>query len=107
MTELLEILDCGKVIASVKLTRIASGCVDPVFSITHLNVAADRRNEGMGSRLLENLNNYLDSMNAVGFLVDGLELKDNDPRVYGMYERHGWIKIDDHLMIYGVQNDKS
>ena len=107
MSEFIEIEENGDIVARATLLKKITGSDEPVYYVSDVRVSLDLRGKGLGSMLVKQINLFLDASGAVGYFVDITGNNSDNLQAKGIYERHGWIKIDDHLMIYGVQNDKS
>ncbi len=71
----------------------------PYFYIDFIEVKPSFRGLGYGSILVNTCNQFIRSNKKPGLLYNGIA--DNSP-VSGLYERHGWTKLDAPARWYGL-----
>ncbi len=65
----------------------------PHYYLHTLDTDLAERGQRYASKVMDEFEALLHKTKRLGFLEDGIEL--NDP-AYGMYERRGWRKLDEH-----------
>lgn len=62
----------------------------PIYQISHLSVDYKKQGMGYGSKLMENIENWLKKKGKAGVLVDAIDM---DSPAAGMYARRGWTEV--------------
>lgn len=92
-----EIMENGEVIAGAELLYLSRPI--PLYQLSDLWVEYSHHGQGLSSRLMDQVEDFLRQRKKPGVLVDAI-MDDNSAK--GMYQKRGWVKIPDmmHLFIF-------
>lgn len=92
-----EIMENGEVIAGAELSYLSKPV--PLYQLSDLWVEYSHHGQGLGSRLMDQVEDFLRKRKKPGVLVEAI-LEDNPAK--GMYQKRGWVKIPNmmHLFIF-------